>query len=497
MKNIAKLFLIALSATVMASCADYLDTKQYSALSTDEAITDYDGAYSALIGMYDGLQGDATRNTYYAARMIYYGDVRGDDMQASKAANRTSPCYEMRYTADNAPVVAWDLPYTVNRLANSLIKALDEDKVTDASEEEIGDLRSQALVARALVHFDMVRVYANPYTMDNGASLGIPIVTEPLEHGATPARNTVAEVYAQVIKDLNEAINSGFLTEDPTLGFFNVWAAKALLCRVYLYKGANQEALSLAQDIIANSPYTLWTNAAYGSVWSKEGTSEVIFEIINYDNTDWGDREGIGYLMSEDGYQDMIVTQAFSDLLNEDPNDVRQTIVQASHLAANVRVYGTDKVWCNKFRGKTGDQIPIANIPILRLSEVYLNGAEAAVKLGGGANMQTAADYVKAIATRANPATAESITSANITLDRVLKERRKELVGEGHRFFDAMRNNLTITRYTDEANMGRHYILTESKSKQFDRTYFRAILPIPVAEVNANPALKAQQNPGY
>ena len=496
MKNITKLFLTALSATVMFSCSDYLDTKQYSALSTDEAIVDYDGAYAALVGIYDGLQGDATRNSYYAARMVYYGDVRGDDMQASKAANRTSPCYEMRYTVDNAPIVAWDLTYKINRLANNLIKALDENKVTDASAEEIGDLRAQSLAVRALVHFDMVRVYGNPFTMDNGASLGVPIVTEPLEPSATPARNTVAEVYDQVIKDLNEAINSGFLSQDPTLGFINVWAAKALLCRVYLYKGANQEALSLAQDIIKNSPYTLWTNAEYSNVWSKEGTSEVIFEIVNYDNTDWGDREGIGYLMSEDGYADMIVTQSFSDLLNEDPNDVRQTIVQASKLPANINLYGTDKVWCNKFRGKTGDQIPIANIPILRLSEVYLNGAEAAVKLGG-ANMQIAADYVKTIAERADPATTESITSANITLDRVLKERRKELVGEGHRFFDAMRNNLTITRYTSESDMGRHYILSEPKSRQFDRTYFRAILPIPVAEVNANPVLKEQQNPGY
>jgi hypothetical protein len=495
MKSVIKIFLIAITAMSVASCSDYLDTKQHTTLSTDEAITNYNDAFAALIGIYDGLQGNSGNVTYYGARMLYYGDVRGDDMQARIAGGRTSPCYEMQYTVDNAPAI-WGRPYNVNRRANNLVKALDDGKVTDASEEEIGDFRFQALVVRALVHFDLVRVHGNSYTSDNGASLGIPIVTDPIEPGATPSRNTVAEVYDQVIKDLKDAIESGYLTEEPTVGFINVWAAKALLCRVYLYKGDNQAALSLAQDIIGHSPYQLWDNSEYDGVWSKEGTSEVIFEIVNSGTDDWTDREGIGYLMSEEGYADMIVTQAFTDLLNEDPDDVRHSIVQASAQPANVALYGTDKVFCNKFRGKTGSQIPIANVPILRLSEVYLNGAEAAVKLGSS-NLQIAANYVKAIAERANPATTESITTATVNLDRVLKERRKELVGEGHRFFDVLRNNLTITRYTDEANRGRHYILAIPQSKQFDKTYYRVLLPIPIAEINANPAIKDQQNPGY
>jgi hypothetical protein len=490
MKNRMKILWVAVSAIAVASCSDYLDTEQYTAISTDQAITSYNDAVAALVGVYDGIQGSSSRQTYYASRMIYYGDVRGDDMQARMQGNRTSACYEMRYSADDAPAI-WSVPYDANRRANNLIKAIDAGKVTDATDEEVGNLRSQALVVRALVHFDLVRVHSLPYTVDNGASLGIPIVTEPTEPSSTPARNTVAEVYNQVVADLTEAITSGFLSEEPVLGYFNVWAAKALLCRVYLYKGANQEALNLAKDIIDNSPYTLWTNAEYGSVWSQEETSEVIFEIVNYDTQDWGDREGIGYLMSEDGYYDMIVTSAFSAILNEDPDDVRHTIVDTSKTSPMKAEYGTDRVWCNKFRGKTGTQIPLANIPILRLSEVYLNGAEAAVKLGD----PTAATYVETIAKRANPATSESF--ASVDLDRVLKERRKELVGEGHRFFDLLRNNLTVTRYTSETDRGRHYILTVPESRSFDRMYFRAILPIPVAEVNTNSVIKAQQNPKY
>ena len=92
--------------------------------------------------------------------------------------------------------------------------------------------------------------------------------------------------------------------------------------------------------------------------------------------------------------------------------------------------------------------------------------------------------------------TKQLVTESTATLERVLLERRKELVGEGQRFFDAMRNNETITRYTNEDEKGWHYSINK-ESQVFDRSYFRAILPIPVSETNANPILKAQQNPGY
>lgn len=495
MNNIIKGLMTVLISTFVYSCSDFLDTRQYSSLSSDIAISNISDANAALIGIYDGLQGNSSNTTYYASRMNYYGDVRGDDMQASGSGNRTSSVYEMQYNEDNAPVI-WGLPYNVIRRANNLIKALEAGKVTDASEEVINDLKGQALAIRALAHFDLVRVYGKPYSVDKGASMGVPIVLEPLEPSASPSRNTVEEVYTQVIKDLNDAIGLMKNSTSAKLGYMNVWAVKALLTRVYLYKEENEKALNLAQDIIKNSTYKLWSTSEYSDVWSKEETSEVIFEIVNFDTSDWGDREGIGYLMSEEGYADMIVTTSFSNLLNEDPNDIRHSIIDASKDDSNIKEWGTDKIWCNKFRGKTGGQIPVANIPILRLSEVYLNAAEAAVKLGGS-NAQIAADYVKAIAQRANPETTEVFTASNITLDRVLKERRKELVGEGHRFFDLMRNNLTCVRYESTEGMGRHYILTEAASRKFDNTYYRAILPIPLTEINANPNIKDQQNPGY
>ena len=134
--------------------------------------------------------------------------------------------------------------------------------------------------------------------------------------------------------------------------------------------------------------------------------------------------------------------------------------------------------------GSLGD-MRLNNLPILRLSEVYLNAAEAAAKLNDKAST---VKYLNEIIKNRTDDTKQLVTESTATLERVLLERRKELVGEGQRFFDAMRNNETITRYTNE---------DEKESQVFDRSYFRAILPIPVSETNANPILKAQQNPGY
>ena len=238
---------------------------------------------------------------------------------------------------------------------------------------------------------------------------------------------------------------------------------------------------------------------------SAKHTKEMMFEIINNGTDDWADREGIGYLYNEDGYADAICTKSFVDMLKADKNDVRINVILPVQNKMDdkgsptdlYKKYGDEPVFINKFpKGQQGDP-RLQNLPILRLSEVYLNAAEAAMKIGGG-NVDYAVKYlndlIKARSVDVN--SANVVDAGGITLERVLTERRKELVGEGHRFFDAMRNNETIVRYESQDNIGWHYALNED-SRKFDRTYFRTILPIPVSEVNANPVIAKQQNPGY
>ena len=495
MRKIYKLLALSFLLIATTSCGDeWLNTVPSDSVPADEAITSYKAAAVALTGVYDGLQGSSSRTGYYATRMFYYGDVRGDDMQARDQGMRSSSTYEMRYVEDNAPNM-WNVPYNVIRRANKLIEAIDQDMVEDASDSQLAQLKAEALVVRALVHFDLVRLHGNPYTMDKGTSLGVPIVTTPLPMDALPSRSNVADVYTQVLKDLSDAISSGGLSDKANYGYVNTWFAKGLLARVNLFKGDNPTAFKQAEEVIKNSPYELWTNEEYADGWktSDKGRKEMLFEIVNASNDDWTDREGIAYLMHEDGYADLIATQTFLDLIESDTLDVRNRILIPARKDENLmKKFGNAKVFVNKFPADASGDMRLNSLPIMRLSEVYLIAAEAAAKETDGVN---AAKYLNKIVLRANPDATE-VSAADATVDRVMLERRKEFVGEGHRFFDAMRNDVTIIRYEDVDDRGFHYSLIP-ESEKFDRTYFRAILPIPVAEINVNPNIKGQQNPGY
>ena len=126
------------------------------------------------------------------------------------------------------------------------------------------------------------------------------------------------------------------------------------------------------------------------------------------------------------------------------------------------------------------------NIKVIRLSEIYLIAAEAAYYT----DKTLAANYLNQI--RKRSPTLAPATAATITLDMIMEERSKELFAEGQRFFDMLRLNLPIT-YNDEFGG----ITVSQRPKTIDRSFQKTVLPIPQDEINANPGLEAQQNPGY
>lgn len=483
----------------LSSCVNnWLDVEPGDQVEADEAVTTSADLSSVRAGMYQIIKGTSDFKDYYAARMFYYGEVRGEDMQTEKSGSRSQLCYDMTYsTADNAPSI-WQTPYIVIGRANRIIEAAESGKLTDKEEaaDIIAQYAAEAKVARAMAHFDLVRVYGKTYTApDAPNSLGIPVVTTVLGSDSKLIRNTVSEVYTQVIKDLNEAINSKALSESSTPGYINLWAAKALLSRVYLTQGDNQKSLDVAEDIIKNSPYKLWKNEEYVGAWSKISgvhSNEMLFEIAITGSTDWTDREGIAYLYNEDGYADIIATKKFLDLLNEDPDDVRLGVFLAPTTKDFKKLYGTNTVFLNKYPADGLSDLRYNNVPLVRLSEVYLNAAEAAAKLGN--QNDKAVEYLDAILKRANPN--KTVKGTTVTVDRVLLERRKELIGEGHRFFDAMRNNETVIRYTSKEDQGWQQALKE-EARSFNRDFYKTLLPIPQDEIDANPSMKDQQNTGY
>lgn len=496
----------AILAASLSSCVnDWLDVAPSDGTDADAALTSSSDLAAARTGMYKALKGNSSLVDYYGQQFFVYGDVHaGDDYQYNNlgGSNRASFYYDMNYqtaseftSSTSSSNVAWKSPYIVIGRANRIIAAAEGGALSDAAEAKatIDQYAAEAKVLRALAHFDLVRIYGKPYTENQGASLGVPLVTGVLESNAKPARSTVAEVYTQVVKDLTEAISSNALATETEPGYVSVWGAKAILSRVYLNMGDYANALSVAEDIIKYSGAALWTRDQYFKAWdaSTPNESEFLFRLNVSGSTDNNDLNGIGNLQGRDGYKEMVATKKFVDMLSADANDVRNDMFLPATADKEVAVYGTNKVFLNKLRGQGGNLRNVTIVPIIRLSEVYLTAAECAFRKN---DKTKAVEYLNDLVKNRTTTEASLATVDNITLERILIERRKELIGEGQRYFDALRNNETITRYTSEADKGWHKTLSK-EAQSFNRDYFKAIAAIPQAEINANPNIK--QNTGY
>lgn len=506
----------------MTSCVNnWLDETPTDGLDVNTAVQTVNDLSAVRTGMYAAVKGNSSLLDYYGRLMFIYGDVRGEDVQYNwvGGSNRGSFYYYMNYqTADNfgagGSTAVWQTPFVVISRANRLIEAAEGGQIVDAEAEKetVDQYEAEAKVIRAMALFDLTRIYGKPYTEDKGASLGAPIMTKSVSidelRTSKPARSTVAECYKSIEGDLSDAINSGALPEDKTQGYVNLWVAKALQVRVYMTKGEWQNALTTAQDIIEHSPYKLWTSAEYANAWDKTDaahTNEMIFELLINDATDWTDREGIAYCYRDahsdaPGYGDEMVTKAFSEMLASDPKDVRNEVLVKPSLpkgktADYYKNYGGEDflkygVFINKMPPSGGD-VRYANVPLLRLSEVYLSAAEAAFQLG---YKETAAKMLNDIIKNRTTDASKEVSASTITLDRIYIERRKELVGEGQRYFDVLRRGETVTRYTNDNDKGWHDVLTKD-ARTFNRDSKKALPLIPVGEMNVNPNM--QQNPLY
>lgn len=230
----------------------------------------------------------------------------------------------------------------------------------------------------------------------------------------------------------------------------------------------------------ASGSYALYPHEKYVAAWSVEAKfgSESFFEIANSVDDTPG-RDSWGYLLNWYGYQKGFVTQKYAEQMLADPGDVRGQLLEENKYA------GKTVWWLYKLRGTDLKTAPLeCNNVVLRLSEVYLIAAEAGCKLGGDAAVQ-GLGYLNEIVKRGNPD--NEVTMADYTLDRVLDERSKELVGEGHRFFDLLRNGKTIVR------KGGYHL--PSVDEEVDWDFYKCVLPIPEDQFIFSPEM--EQNPGY
>jgi tetratricopeptide (TPR) repeat protein len=488
MKKI-NLFFAILSIVLLSSCEGFLDVKPTNSADAATSITTAADAKVII----NGLMSKMVSSNYYGRNFFLYGDAKGGDFAIRSQGRGNDALYVFNHSAtSNSYSGYWSQMYHCLLQINNLLANIEKIEAAGKGSTTLSDYKGQALTARALVYFDLVRLYGKPYNMDKNA-LGVPLVLTPLDASAQPTRATVAQIYDQIVADLTAA--APLMGKTKTLGYLNYYANKAIQARVYLYMENYSAALTAAQEIITSGKYSLYSNANWVSSWSTENGSESIFELGVYlSEADLG-TSSLGYYLLRTGTVKgamgwFMASDSFLARLNQDPSDVRWGIMDydETYSETGVKRYGS----CRKYTGVDlkGDKgsTSAVNIKVIRLSEIYLIAAEAAFPT----NKELAASYLKEIRKRSPNLPAPTATT--ITMQMIKDERSKELFCEGQRFFDMIRWNESITFNDDFISPA---VVITHRPKTIDRTFYKTILPIPQAEIDANPAIKSQQNPGY
>ncbi len=389
-------------------------------------------------------------------------------------SGRMTVPYTMNYNESSTSSL-WGYAYYSISAVNNVLESLPNiETSSEVSQQDLDNLRAEALFLRAFCHFDLVRTYSHAYTKDS-EGMGIPVILIT-DKTATeqPARNTLAETFAQIVADLLEAetlidptyARSSFADEKAAV---TLPAIQGLLSRAYLYMGEYQLCADYATKVIENSEFTLWTAdqiADPSESWGVDVPSggEVIFELYGSQSNSYdGYWESVMYMTYPEGYGDCAASAALYDLFEAD--DVRGTL-----FVTDSNNESGGELWSTKFPGKGIATPDVNNVIILRLSEMYLNRAEALAN-GAAISGATAINDLNTIAERCGASAYTAAGNANILL-----ERRKELAFEGHYWFDLARTKSSLS-YEDSA---------VTRNLAADDDYWALPIPKRETDVNAN-----------
>jgi hypothetical protein len=451
-------FAIVVLVFMFCSCEQYLDIDLPSSQLTAEAVYEDAGtANAALMDVYANVRGtgmfSGTASGISAEMGLYADEFQYYGTPTYFAVN----FYNNSLIASNSQTASWwSSAYAQVYAANAVIEGVAASVSLPAQVRD--RLSGEALFLRALLHFYLENLYGNiPY-----------ITTTNYQVNNTVSRMPTAEVYSLIINDLENAVL--LLPEEyPAQGRIRATkqVARALLARVYLYKGDWAGAADMASALINDqvqyslpSPEVSYLKDTPAAIWQ-------FMPAADGENTE----EGASFIFEQGPPSFAALTEGFITAF--EPGDLRR--------AAWVReVSGDNSSWFHpyKYKERFNTGVSVEYPIILGLAEQYLIRAEARAMQG---DLIGASEDLDVIRLRAglSPNTANSQQGL---LDAVLQERRMELFSEyGHRFFDLKRTSrldavLTGTKPGWQATDGH--------------------LPVPETQLIINPNL-APQNPGY
>jgi hypothetical protein len=471
------------------SCSKFTEiTPEYS-IDSENYFNSSDDYYKALVATYDLLQAS------YAN--VILGEIASDNTLCG-GENPTDvigwqQVDDMVHTPTNSNLKdIWDWMFAGVQRANYFIEF--KDKIDfEGKDVMIGEV----LFLRAYYNFELLKWFGPiPIKTDARFKLG--------DEKSIP-RSPVADVYAVIEADLIEAIS--LLPEIQTeTGRATKGAAQALLGKAYLYQKKYAEAASVLEEVITSGRYSLASN--YNSIFEAEGENgvESVFEV------QYTDAEGAGFgclqcsegnvavgFSGVRGYTGPLFTPGFSfnvpvqEAVDQfEPGDLRKgvTILDivswadttgAEYTTGNEHTGFFNRKYLPRKRSENAqNDLNLTNpnnYRAIRYSDVLLMAAEA--NNVGGISDSKAQEYLNLVRQRAFGDSNHDITLAGAALtDAIHHERRVELMGEGHRFFDLVRTGMAASSIDG---------FTAGKNEVF---------PIPLEEIEFSSG-NWYQNPNY
>jgi starch-binding outer membrane protein, SusD/RagB family len=488
-KYIILSLLLTVFVGIMISCSDeFVDREPQYSIDSENYFNSEQDYRDALVGAYDLLHA-----TYVN---VLLGEIASDNtLSGGESASDVigfQQIDEMSHTPVNNNLKnVWDWMFAGVQRCNYILEF--KDKTDFAGKNQI---IAETRFLRAYYHFELVKWFGGiPLSGDKRFKVG---------DEKTIPRSSVAEVYAVIESDLQYAI-ANLNAVAPQTGRATKGAAQALLGKAYLYQNKYVSASQVLEQLINSGSYSLVTN--YNTIFenNNENNSESVFEVqytdaqgASFDCLQCSEGNvAVGFNgirnysgpLFDSGYSFNVPTQAAYDAFEVGDNRRDVAILNiVTWAAANNATYGQGYKHTGFFNRKylprqgdsnIGDQnlTNPNNYRAIRYADVLLMAAEAFNR--GGIDDNKARLYLNQVRERAFGDTNHNISASGAALtDYILAERRLELVGEGHRFFDLVRTNKAASAITGFVS-GKH-----------------EVFPIPTEEIQFS-AGNWQQNPNY
>lgn len=439
---------MAVGITIAAtSCEGFLDITPDGQVKRDELLATNEGVEDALYGVYAKL-----RNTTLYGQEMYFSSL--------EIMSQTLYCYgntgvtalgQYDYnntTVKNVFAMIWNDMYNNISNVNSVLNA---PLVDGANAYPANIYKGEALALRAMMHFDLMRLFAEQITVNPNAK-GIPYATEfSLK---TPDFETLAENYNHVLADLQEAErlladegeyeNTTSFMADRQI-HLNLHAVRALMARVFLTKGDKEKALEYAEKVIAQSGRQLKTkteviNDVAGVLSKKECLFGVYFSGFY--------TQVSAKLQQTISYSSLDLRGDFMEMYE---NGVSGLDFRTTAYFTSVDMGGTAKYRLSKFTDiydlqNNASARPadlIQGINMIRLPEMYYIAAECLLDK----DYPKALDYFNEVVTNRGLDALSGEGEETLTQEVINTERYKEMIGEGQTFFNMKRLNLSIPSY--------------------------------------------------